>query len=388
MFERLRQHFLDASVECIQFDDDVALARGLYRDDYRVILVDAATGIDGTRTVFARRAFYGGRRAPLLVVGTFTDRDSLERAFDAGADDVVLAPFDRNELAARAFRAMRRVEAEPAPRDEQRVTLGAYTLDQQASTVQIAGRTVRVTTREFAIAWLLFSRAGEYVTRRQLAGAIWGSTEDIVGRRLEQHIYKLRRKLELTGESGVALRTMYAHGYRIEQTDGSALEASAQEEMQDDKLSALLEAAPGAALRAMAELVPACAPQSRPNAAPLASRPRKRCRARRRRHRACPAQPHGLAGAALGLVCQPLAHRRDDDREVGARRRRHLGPDPHADAAGFARRRLTADPPRLMAGAMPAISFSGASRKAPELSRRARRDACAYSPWLRNCWAY
>lgn len=269
MFERLRQHFLDASVECIQFDDDVALARGLYRDDYRVILVDAATGIDGTRTVFARRAFYGGRRTPLLVVGTFTDRDSLERAFDAGADDVVLAPFDRNELAARAFRAMRRVEAEPAPRDEQRVTLGAYTLDQQASTVQIAGRTVRVTTREFAIAWLLFSRAGEYVTRRQLAGAIWGSTEDIVGRRLEQHIYKLRRKLELTGESGVALRTMYAHGYRIEQTDGSALEASAQDEMQDDKLSALLEAAPGAALRAMAELAPACAPQSRPNAAPL-----------------------------------------------------------------------------------------------------------------------
>ncbi|ACR30719.1 putative response regulator transcription regulator protein [Burkholderia glumae BGR1] len=228
MFERLRQHFLDASVECIQFEDDVALARGLYRDDYRVILVDAATGIDGTRTVFARRAFYGGRRAPLLVVGTFTDRDSLERAFDTGADDVVLAPFDRNELAARAFRAMRRVEAEPAPRDEQRVTLGAYTLDQQASTVQIAGRNVRVTTREFAIAWLLFSRAGEYVTRRQLAGAIWGSTEDIVGRRLEQHIYKLRRKLELTGESGVALRTMYAHGYRIEQTDGVAIDADAE----------------------------------------------------------------------------------------------------------------------------------------------------------------
>ncbi|WP_241015170.1 response regulator transcription factor [Burkholderia sp. Ac-20379] len=257
MFERLRQHFLDASVECIQFDDDVALARGLYRDDYRVILVDAATGIDGTRTVFARRTFYGGRRAPVLVVGTFTDRDSLERAFDAGADDVVLAPFDRNELAARAFRAMRRVEAEPAPRDEQRVTLGAYTLDQQASTVQINGRSVRVTTREFAIAWLLFSRAGEYVTRRQLAGAIWGSTEDIVGRRLEQHIYKLRRKLELTGEAGVALRTMYAHGYRIEQTDGVIDSAPNDMTMADDGLLDELDAAP------------ACPPQTRSAAPPV-----------------------------------------------------------------------------------------------------------------------
>jgi DNA-binding response OmpR family regulator len=260
MFERLRQHFLDASVECIQFDDDVALARGLYRDDYRVILVDAATGIDGTRTVFARRTFYGGRRAPVLVVGTFTDRDSLERAFDAGADDVVLAPFDRNELAARAFRAMRRVEAEPAPRDEQRVTLGAYTLDQQASTVQIAGRTVRVTTREFAIAWLLFSRAGEYVTRRQLAGAIWGSTEDIVGRRLEQHIYKLRRKLELTGEAGVALRTMYAHGYRIEQTDGVIDSSPNDLAMPGEGLPDLLDELDAA---------PACPPQIRSSAPPV-----------------------------------------------------------------------------------------------------------------------
>lgn len=266
MFERLRQHFLDASIECIQFDDDVALARGLYRDDYRVILVDAATGIDGTRTVFARRTFYGSRRAPVLVVGTFTDRDSLERAFDAGADDVVLAPFDRNELAARAFRAMRRVEAEPAPRDEQRVTLGAYTLDQQASTVQIAGRSVRVTTREFAIAWLLFSRAGEYVTRRQLAGAIWGSTEDIVGRRLEQHIYKLRRKLELTGEAGVALRTMYAHGYRIEQTDGAIDSSPNDMAMADDVLLDELDAEPQ---RAHPEAAPACPPQTRSSAQPV-----------------------------------------------------------------------------------------------------------------------
>ncbi|GAB7538337.1 hypothetical protein BGC_45590 [Burkholderia sp. 3C] len=266
MFERLRQHFLDASIECIQFDDDVALARGLYRDDYRVILVDAATGIDGTRTVFARRTFYGGRRAPVLVVGTFTDRDSLERAFDAGADDVVLAPFDRNELAARALRAMRRVEAEPAPRDEQRVTLGAYTLDQQASTVQIAGRSVRVTTREFAIAWLLFSRAGEYVTRRQLAGAIWGSTEDIVGRRLEQHIYKLRRKLELTGEAGVALRTMYAHGYRIEQTDGVIDSSPNDLAMADDGLPDLLDELDAAPPRTHQEAAPACPPQTRASA--------------------------------------------------------------------------------------------------------------------------
>jgi DNA-binding response OmpR family regulator len=81
---------------------------------------------------------------------------------------------------------------------------------------------VRLTPREFAVAWLLFSHDGQYVSRRQIAGAVWSSSEDIIGRSLEQHIYKLRKKLELQGAHGCRLQTMYAHGYRIEVADTSS----------------------------------------------------------------------------------------------------------------------------------------------------------------------
>ena len=81
------------------------------------------------------------------------------------------------------------------------------------------GEPIRLTTREFAIAWLLFSRPGEYASRRHIAGAVWSSSEDIVGRTLEQHIYKLRKKLDLSGQHGIHLRTMYAHGYRVEMAE-------------------------------------------------------------------------------------------------------------------------------------------------------------------------
>ncbi|MGF6240718.1 DNA-binding response OmpR family regulator [Paraburkholderia sp. GAS38] len=221
LFNLICQCFGDDTIECCRFHDDVALSRAIYREDYHAILVDAATGIDSTRAVFARRACYGDRRAPLIVVGSFADRDSIERAFEAGADDVVLSPVDRSELAVRTFLALRRFQSTPAAPTEESAALGPYKLDRRAGVVLVNDRIVRLTVREFAIAWLLFSRAGEYVSRRQIAGAIWSSTEDIVGRTLEQHIYKLRKKLELNGSSGVQLRTMYAHGYRIELCDST-----------------------------------------------------------------------------------------------------------------------------------------------------------------------
>jgi DNA-binding response OmpR family regulator len=219
LFNLICQCFGDDTIECSRFHDDVALSRAIYREDYHAILVDAATGIDSTRAVFARRACYGDRRAPLIVVGAFADRDSIERAFEAGADDVVLSPVDRSELAVRTFLALRRFQSTPAAPTEDWAALGPYKLDRRAGVVLVNERVVRLTVREFAIAWLLFSRAGEYVSRRQIAGAIWSSTEDIVGRTLEQHIYKLRKKLGLNGAAGVQLRTMYAHGYRVELCD-------------------------------------------------------------------------------------------------------------------------------------------------------------------------
>jgi DNA-binding response OmpR family regulator len=220
LFNLICQCFRDDTIECCRFLDDVALSRAIYREDYHAILVDAATGIDATRAVFARRACYGDRRAPLIVIGTFADRDSIERAFEVGADDVVLSPIDQGELEVRTYQALRRFQSPPPLQSEDRAELGPYRLDRRTGTVLVDEREIRLTVREFAIAWLLFSRAGEYVSRRQIAGAIWSSTEDIVGRTLEQHIYKLRKKLGLNGASGVQLRTMYAHGYRVELCDG------------------------------------------------------------------------------------------------------------------------------------------------------------------------
>jgi len=66
------------------------------------------------------------------------------------------------------------------------------------------------------MAWLLFSNLGHYLTRKTISVAIWGVAEEIAGRTIEQHVYKLRKKLGLGTERGVTIRTAYARGYRLE----------------------------------------------------------------------------------------------------------------------------------------------------------------------------
>ncbi|WGS54175.1 response regulator transcription factor [Paraburkholderia sp. D15] len=214
---------------CTRYGEDVELARALHREEFSAIVFDAASGMDASHPVLARRACYGDRRAPLIAVGDFCAREHVQAALNAGADDIVLMPVDPRELRLRFQLAVRRFACDSGSCGTAQTTgdeleMGSYRMSRRDGSVEIDGKPVRLTAREFAIAWVLFSQQGNYVTRRAIAATVWGSSEDIVGRTLEQHIYKLRKKLQLDGACGIVLRTMYAHGYRIEQIVERAVE--------------------------------------------------------------------------------------------------------------------------------------------------------------------
>jgi DNA-binding response OmpR family regulator len=221
LFNTICQCFDDGRVKCECFPDDVALSRAASREHHDAIFVDAASGINSARSVFANRACYGTGLAPLIVIGTFSNRDSIERAFSVGADDVVLSPIDPSELAARTNLALRRIHSNQPLMQDGHITLGLYRLDRKSGSVLIGDRVIRLTAREFALTWLLFSEVSKYVSRQHIAGAIWGNTEDTVRHPIEQHIYKLRKKLGLNGTFGVNLRTRYGHGYRVELSESA-----------------------------------------------------------------------------------------------------------------------------------------------------------------------
>ncbi len=216
LFESVSSRAAADGFVCTRFADEIRLARAALRHEFSAILIDAGAGLDTVRPALRRHKRSTEHRTPVLVIALRADSNDIEIAFELGADDVVTAPLDYRELFARVRCAARRVAPVAASQDLGRIELGPYRLENAECAAYIDGKPIALANREFALAWMLFSRPGDFVTRREIAAAVWLSSEDVVGRSLEQHVYKLRKKLCLNGEYGIALRTRYALGYRID----------------------------------------------------------------------------------------------------------------------------------------------------------------------------
>jgi DNA-binding response OmpR family regulator len=144
------------------------------------------TGLDVLRTT--RRA---GDTRPVLIL---TARDALSdrvAGLDAGADDYLVKPFELQELAARLRALGRRGVGRAAPK----LVAGALEVDPAAHTVRLAGATVTLSAREFALLHALAERPGAVLSRAQLEDKLYGWNEEVESNAVEVHIHALRRKL-------------------------------------------------------------------------------------------------------------------------------------------------------------------------------------------------
>ena len=88
----------------------------------------------------------------------------------------------------------------------------------EAASSAYDGAPVELTPREFTMAWLFFSSPGVFISRGTIGASIWSADSDVAGRTIEQHVYKLRKKLLFGVERRVIIRTSYSQGYRLEYT--------------------------------------------------------------------------------------------------------------------------------------------------------------------------
>lgn len=203
----------DAAV-CRIFPEAVVMLKALRTGEYDLVLLDAEYAREYGLQLLVWSVHHVQHNVPVLMLGDFLDRQHIFEAFDAGVTDIVCGRFDKYELYARVYQALKK-----STRQSQEVsfiTVGAYSLDKYSRTVHYHGQPISLTGREFSMAWLFFANPNATFTRQQLASSVWGNDTDIVDRTLEQHIYRLRKKLFLSEENGIQLKTLYAQGYRLE----------------------------------------------------------------------------------------------------------------------------------------------------------------------------
>lgn len=205
-----------AGMHCDPLICETSLTRLLSRGNYDLVVIEISDTPTKYESVFSWMACRSEDATPVIILSSTQNVDLAVMALGAGADDFALSSIDTVELVARVQSILRR-----AGKNNKRrfIKLGDFTIDSESRTMQYRGETIELTPREFTMAWMFFSTPGKFISRETLSGAIWGVDSNIANRTIEQHVYKLRKKLEFGPSRGLVLRTAYNQGYRLDLVD-------------------------------------------------------------------------------------------------------------------------------------------------------------------------
>jgi DNA-binding response OmpR family regulator len=170
---------------------------------------------------------------PIVVLSANSEVEDKVLLLELGADDYVTKPFSPRELLARVRRAMRRTSANPPavsqvaakPVNHEVLIFGEARIDFTSMEATHAGRLVTLTTQEFKLLKYLASSAGRVVSREELLNEVWGYQNYPSTRTVDNHILRLRQKLEPDPAAPRFLMTMHGAGYKF--TPGGSAPGSA-----------------------------------------------------------------------------------------------------------------------------------------------------------------
>ncbi len=207
------------TVDAVEDGAQALLALASAPGAHDLVLLDVMLpGADGFEVCRQIRARYEVPIVMLTARGEDTDRVV---GLEIGADDYVAKPFNPRELLARMRAVLRR--AKPKVVAPERVELGDLVIDVPGHKAELGGRELQLTSFEFRVLVVLARRAGETVTREELAGAVLpkGDRYDpSVDRSLDVHVSHLRHKLGDDGREPRRIRTVRGVGYVLVRRGG------------------------------------------------------------------------------------------------------------------------------------------------------------------------
>jgi two-component system, OmpR family, copper resistance phosphate regulon response regulator CusR len=178
-------------------------------NSYDLIILDVMLPLkDGFEVCRELRA--AGASVPVLMLTARDDVRDRITGLDSGADDYLVKPFDFHELLAR-LRALLRRSPSMLPETIEAVDLKINT---RSHAVQRAGQSIALTAKEYALLEYLARRAGQVVSRSEIAEHVWDENFDPFSNLIEVYIQRLRRKID-EGREPKLIRTLRGEGYLL-----------------------------------------------------------------------------------------------------------------------------------------------------------------------------
>lgn len=177
--------------------------------DLLVLSVDLAD-MPGTTFLSVLRETEHGKTLPAIAVAAKKSEETFLRAFDLGAEDFLVKPFDPRELVVRCRTVLRR-RYERTEHWGAALTAAGIEIDPSQRKCVVAGRRVVLRPREFALLEILMRKAGRVLARSYLLETVWGMSDAAQTRAVDVMVSRLRRSLG--AEAGRMIETVSKLGY-------------------------------------------------------------------------------------------------------------------------------------------------------------------------------
>ncbi len=171
-----------------------------------VILDLGLPDMDGLRVL--KRIRHKIAALPILLL---TARDSISdkvAGLDSGADDYLAKPFEISELLAR----LRVFERRIGKSESTLITVGDVSLDTASQDVELNGKSLELSRKEYLLLKSLMINYGKVLTRNSLQSQLYSWGEEVASKALEVHIHHLRKKLGYD-----FIKTIHGVGYKLNQ---------------------------------------------------------------------------------------------------------------------------------------------------------------------------
>jgi DNA-binding response OmpR family regulator len=148
---------------------------------------------------------------PVLFLSALDTVKERTAGLDAGADDYLVKPFALEELLARVRALLRR----PTEQQSDILSAGDLTMDTVTYSVQRAGKSIQLTSKEFALLEYMLRNQNRPISKDVIISHVWDYDADVLPNTVEVYVKYLRAKIDVPFKKPL-LHTVRGFGYKIE----------------------------------------------------------------------------------------------------------------------------------------------------------------------------
>lgn len=190
-------------------DGSEALDVFFANNDIALIILDVMMPkMDGWQVCREIRAF---SKVPIIMLTARGDEKDELQGFELGVDEYISKPFSPKILVARAEAILRRSNV--GTDAEEVLEVGGIRMDKAAHMVEIAGKSIDLSYKEFELLAYFMENKGIALSREKILNNVWNYDYFGDARTIDTHVKKLRSKL---GEKGELIKTIWGMGYKLE----------------------------------------------------------------------------------------------------------------------------------------------------------------------------